>query len=95
MSGEDNAQSAICFAARSAARREETNRARGNGRQGRPPAPCVARAHALPTRGSARRTLGYVARPLAALGATALELAPRLSAQSPFVLDGAAHAAVR
>ena len=68
MSGEDNAQRAICFAARSAARREETNRARGNGRQGRPPAPCVARAHALPTRGSARRTIGYAVRPPAAPG---------------------------
>ena len=54
MSGEDNAQSAICFAARSAARREETNRARGNGRQGRLRAPCVARAHALPTRADPR-----------------------------------------
>ena len=68
MSGEDNAQSAICFAARSAARREETNRARGNGRQGRLRAPCVARAHALPTRGSARRTIGYAVRPPAAPG---------------------------
>ena len=68
MSGEDNAQSAICSAARSAARREETNRARGNGRQGRLRAPCVARAHALPTRGSARRTIGYAVRPPAAPG---------------------------
>ena len=65
---EDNAQSAICSAARSAARREETNRARGNGRQGRLRAPCVARAHALPTRGSARRTIGYAVRPPAAPG---------------------------
>ena len=64
---------AICSAARSAARGRK-HRARGNGGQGRRSelcherAPCVARAHALPTCGAARRTIGYVARPPAALG---------------------------
>ena len=57
-------------------------RARGTGGKDAR-APYVARAHALPARGSARRTTGYVARPPAALG------------HPPFVGNSAAHAAVR
>ena len=59
---------AICSASRSAARgRKPTGRAETGGKDARE-APCVARAHALPTRGSAWRTIGYVARPPAAPG---------------------------
>jgi hypothetical protein len=59
---------AIRSASRSAARgRKPTGRAETGGKDARE-SPCVARAHALPTRGSAWRAIGYVARPPAAPG---------------------------
>ena len=47
--------------------RKPTGRAETGGKDARG-APCVARAHALPTRGSARRTIGYAVRSPAAPG---------------------------
>ena len=70
--------------------REKTDRARRNGKHGRPRG-ALRRSWriALPTRGSARRTIGYVARPPAAPSGDGACACTRIGAHAPFVRNGA------